>query len=202
MVENQLRGRGIKDERLLKAMAQIPREQFIEDSLRVRAYDDNPLPIGQGQTISQPLMVAIMTELLELTGDEKVLEIGTGCGYQTAILAELSAQVFTIERIKELAFSAEKLLPKMGYNNVLVRVADGTRGWPEEAPFDAIIVTAGAPKVPELLLEQLADKGKLVIPVGGENSQTLYRYVKRFGRVKQERHGGCRFVKLIGKNGW
>lgn len=183
-------------------MTKIPREKFVEESIRVRAYDDNPLPIGQGQTISQPYMVALMTELLELKGTEKVLEIGTGCGYQTAILASLANHVFSIERLKELGWKAEKLLPELGLLNALIRVADGTHGWPEESPYDAIIVTAGSPEVPALLVDQLADKGRLVIPIGDEHSQELYRVRKRFGRTKIEKHGGCRFVKLIGRYGW
>jgi len=202
MVEKQLRIRGISDERLLDVMTRIPREQFVEDSIRPRAYEDYPLPIGEGQTISQPYIVALMTELLELKGDEKVLEIGTGCGYQTAILASLAQQVFSIERLKALAWKAEKLLPELGYFNVLIRVADGTHGWMEESPYDAIIVTAGSPDIPEPLVEQLADKGRLVIPVGDEGMQTLTRVRKRFGRTKIEHYGGCRFVKLIGRYGW
>lgn len=202
MVDNQIKARGISDKRLLETMARIPREKFVEESIRIRAYDDNPLPIGEGQTISQPYIVALMTELLELKGGEKVLEIGTGCGYQTAILASLANHIFSIERHKKLAWKAEKLLPELGLLNVLVRVADGTHGWPEEAPYDAIIVTAGALDVPALLVEQLADKGRLVIPVGDEASQVLYRVRKRFGRTKIEKHGGCRFVKLIGRYGW
>lgn len=202
MVQEHIAARGVNDSRLLAAMSRVPREKFLPDSLKPRAYDDNPLPIGDGQTISQPYMVALMTELLELTGTEKVLELGTGCGYQTAILAELTTQVFSMERLKSLAWTAEKLLSELGYFNALIRVADGTLGWPEQAPYDAIIVTAGSPEIPEALIDQLADKGRLVIPIGDEHSQELYRVRKRFGRIKKEKHGGCRFVKLIGRNGW
>ena len=183
-------------------MARVPRERFVEESYRIRAYDDHPLPIGEGQTISQPYMVALMTELMELKPHEKVLEIGTGCGYQTAILGHLAQRVLSIERMKTLAWAAEKLLPELGLFNVLIRVADGTHGWPEEAPYDAIIITAGAPEIPDTLIDQLADKGRMVIPVGDENVQTLYRVRKRVGRTKIEKHGGCRFVKLIGRYGW
>lgn len=202
MVNDQLIFRGINDKLVLDAMKKIPRERFLPESLGVRAYDDSPVPIGEGQTISQPYIVALMTELLELTGKERVLEIGTGCGYQTAILCELASQVFSMERLKNLAWSAEKLLPDLGYFNVLVRVADGTMGWPEQAPYDAIIVTAGSPSIPDSLIDQLADKGRLVIPVGGQSSQELIKIRKRFGRIKKETHGGCRFVKLIGHDGW
>jgi protein-L-isoaspartate(D-aspartate) O-methyltransferase len=202
MIETQIRARGVKDPGVLRAMGKVPRERFLDPMLKVRAYDDNPLPIGEGQTISQPYIVALMTELLELTGKEKVLEIGTGCGYQTAILAELAAQVFSVERIKNLGWAAEKLLPELGYHNFLVRVTDGTNGWPEQAPYDAIIVAAGAPAVPEALVDQLADKGRLVIPVGDEDNQVLHRFRRRFGRIKEETFGGCRFVKLIGRHGW
>ncbi len=202
MVESQLITRGISDRRLILAMSKIPRENFIADSLKQRAYDDNPLPIGDGQTISQPYMVALMTELLELKGNEKVLELGTGCGYQTAILAQMASQVFSMERIKNLAWKAEKLLSEIGLQNVLVRVADGTLGWPEQAPYDAIIVTAGSPDIPDALVDQLADKGRMVIPVGDEHTQELYLVRKRFGRTKKKKHGGCRFVKLIGRDGW
>jgi protein-L-isoaspartate(D-aspartate) O-methyltransferase len=202
MVEKQVRARGIADERVLDVMGKIPRERFVDESYRPRAYDDYPLPIGDGQTISQPYMVAIMTELLDLKGNEKVLEIGTGCGYQTAILASLCQRVLSIERLKSLAWQAEKLLPELGFYNVLIRVADGTHGWSEEAPYDAIIVTAGAPEIPQPLVDQLADKGRLIIPVGDEGSQTLYRVRKRVGRTKIERHGSCRFVKLVGRYAW
>jgi protein-L-isoaspartate(D-aspartate) O-methyltransferase len=202
MVDQQIRTRGVSDERVLKAMAKVPREQFIPDPLRIRAYDDHPLPIADGQTISQPYIVALMTELAELTGNEKVLEIGTGSGYQAAILAELAERVFSIERNKKLAWAAEKVLPELGYHNVLIRVADGTHGWLEEAPYDAIIVTAGAPEIPQALVDQLADGGRLIIPVGDEATQTLYRVRYRYGRTKTEQHGSCRFVKLIGRYGW
>ena len=202
MVEKQLCSRGITDKRVLDAMGTVPRERFVQESYRIRAYDDCPLPIGEGQTISQPYMVAVMTQLLELKGTEKVLEIGTGCGYQSAILASLCERVFTIERIKKLGWAAERLLPELGFYNVLVRVGDGTHGWPEQGPFDAIIVTAGSPEIPQTLIDQLADKGRLVIPVGDPNTQTLCRMRKRLDRTKIEYHEACRFVRLIGRFGW
>ncbi|HIE52022.1 MAG TPA: protein-L-isoaspartate(D-aspartate) O-methyltransferase, partial [Armatimonadetes bacterium] len=173
MVERQIRARGVRDPRVLEAMRQVPRHKFVLPSLQAQAYQDTPLPIGLDQTISQPYMVALMTELLELKGPEKVLEVGTGSGYQAAILAELAEQVYTIERIPELAAAARQRLQELGYHNVTVRVGDGTLGWPEEAPFEAIIVTAGGQTVPPALKEQLAEGGRLVIPVGGYRMQDL-----------------------------
>ena len=202
MVDHQLRHGGIVDERVLTAMSRVPRHSFVTAEMRRRAYEDHPLPIGAGQTISQPFMVARMSELLELTGNEKVLEIGTGCGYQTAVLAEMTDRVFSMERLKELAWPAEKLLTELGYHNALVRVADGSHGWKEEAPFDAIIVTAGSPNIPKPLTDQLAEKGRLVIPVGDEYTQTLHRVRKRFGKLHTEQHERCRFVPLVGRYGW
>jgi protein-L-isoaspartate(D-aspartate) O-methyltransferase len=205
MVDSQIRSRAIKDERLLKVMEKVPRHLFVDEGLIEQAYNDNPLPIGESQTISQPYIVALMTESLELNGKDKVLEIGTGSGYQTAILAELAASVFSIERVATLAGRARRLLDHLNYYNVAIRVGDGTYGWREEAPFDAIIVTAGAPEVPKLLLEQLAVGGKLVLPVGSHSSQTL-RKITRLSEdlndVKEENLGGCRFVDLIGDYGW
>lgn len=205
MVSSQLRARGISDPRLLKAMETIPRHQFIEDALRDQAYNDNPLPIGENQTISQPYIVALMTEALELTGREKVLEIGTGSGYQTAILAALCDRVFSIERIGTLAAKARKTLDELGCYNVAIRVGDGTYGWREESPFDAIIVTAGAPAVPKNLIEQLVVGGRLVIPAGSRNLQSLYR-IRRLSEdpnlIEEEDLGGCRFVDLVGEYGW
>uniref|UniRef100_A0A7C3Z2U4 Protein-L-isoaspartate O-methyltransferase n=1 Tax=Desulfobacca acetoxidans TaxID=60893 RepID=A0A7C3Z2U4_9BACT len=202
MVETQIRRRGVTDPRVLAAMSKVPRHLFVPRHLWEQAYSDYPLPIGENQTISQPYIVALMTEALELTGGEKVLELGTGSGYQAAILAELAAQVYTIERIPSLARSAEQVLTSLGYTNVHVRLADGTLGWPEEAPFDAILVTAGAPKVPPPLVEQLALGGRLVIPVGDRYTQTLTRVRLTQEGLQQEYLGGCRFVKLIGKHGW
>ena len=205
MVASQLQARGITDQRLLMAMEKIPRHLFIDGGLIDQAYNDNPLPIGESQTISQPYIVALMTEALTLTGKEKVLEIGTGSGYQTAILAELAGHVFSIERIASLAAAARKILDSLNYFNVAIRVGDGTYGWREEAPFDGIIVTAGAPALPKILIEQLAVGGRLVIPVGDRSSQELLRVTRSsedIEDIKRECLGGCRFVSLIGEHGW
>jgi protein-L-isoaspartate(D-aspartate) O-methyltransferase len=202
MVETQLKRRGITDPRVLAAMSKIPRHHFVPRHLRDQAYGDYPLPIGEDQTISQPYIVALMTQALELTGNDKVLELGAGSGYQAAILAELAAQVFTVERIASLAQAAQQALTALGYTNVHVQVADGTLGWPAEAPFDAILVTAGSPQVPPPLVEQLAVGGRLLIPVGDSYSQTLTRVRRTPEGLKHEYLGGCRFVKLIGKHGW
>jgi protein-L-isoaspartate(D-aspartate) O-methyltransferase len=202
MVDTQLKRRGITDPRVLAAMGKIPRHHFVPRHLRDQSYGDYPLPIGEDQTISQPYIVALMTQALELTGTEKVLELGAGSGYQAALLGELAAQIFTIERLPTLAQSAKQALDALGYTNVHVRVGDGTLGWPEEAPFDAILVTAGSPKIPPPLLEQLAMGGRLVIPVGDSYTQTLTRVRRTPEGLKKEYLGGCRFVKLIGKHGW
>jgi len=202
MVQEQLLARGIKDERVLRAMMKVPRHLFLEEGLWSQAYGDFPLPIGEGQTISQPYIVALMTEALRLKGDEKVLEVGTGSGYQAAILAELAERVFSIERISSLAAKARRILDELGYANVLIKVSDGTYGWEEEAPFDGIIVTAGAPEIPKTLLRQLKVGGRLVIPVGNEYSQTLLRIARKESGYKEEDLGGCRFVRLIGDHGW
>ncbi|HOF04482.1 MAG TPA: protein-L-isoaspartate(D-aspartate) O-methyltransferase [Syntrophales bacterium] len=205
MVETQIRARGITDERVLTVMARIPRHLFVDTGLADQAYNDNPLPIGQNQTISQPYIVALMTAALKLTGKEKILEIGTGSGYQTAILAELAETVFSIERIAVLAAGARKRLDALNYFNVAMRVGDGTYGWREEAPFDGIIVTAGAPKVPKILLEQLTIGGRLIIPTGGRISQELIRVTRLSANpeeIKTEVLCGCRFVDLIGEHGW
>jgi protein-L-isoaspartate(D-aspartate) O-methyltransferase len=205
MVDSQIRARGIRDSRLLKVMEKIPRHLFVDEALREQAYNDNPLPIDAGQTISQPYIVALMTEALELSGGEKVLELGTGSGYQTAILAELAERVFSIERIASLASGARKILDSLNYFNVAIRVGDGTYGWKGESPFDAIIVTAGAPTIPYTLVEQLTVGGRLVIPIGGRHSQIMMR-VTRLSEdvkdVKKDTLGGCRFVDLIGDHGW
>jgi len=202
MVEEQLIPRGIRDPRVLDAMRKVPRHLFVDESLRDRAYGDYALPIGEGQTISQPYMVAAMTEALELKGDEKVLEIGTGSGYQTAILAELARHVYSIERIPSLAMKAEKLLRKLGYTNISIKVANGTLGWEEEKPFDGIIVTAGSPDVPPTLVEQLKEDGRLVIPVGSKFSQILKKVIKtKEGTVTIDLFP-CVFVPLIGEYGW
>ncbi|OGP75907.1 MAG: protein-L-isoaspartate O-methyltransferase [Deltaproteobacteria bacterium RBG_16_50_11] len=202
MVEEQLISRGIKDPRVIAAMKKIPRHLFVEEALQNQAYSDHPLPIGEKQTISQPYMVALMTEALELKGTEKVLEIGAGSGYQTAVLAELAQKVFSIERIRPLAIKARKLLFELGYFNVEIKIFDGTYGWAEESPFDAIIVTAGSPEIPQPLLDQLAVGGRLVIPTGDAYVQDLIRLRKKEDGVHKEDLGGCRFVKLIGKYGW
>jgi len=202
MVEEQLVARGVTDPRVVAAMRQIPRHLFVEEALRGRAYGDHPLPIGDGQTISQPFMVGKMTELLRLSGTEKVLEIGTGCGYQAAVLAELCARVCTIERIPKLAQRARELLELMGYRNVWVRVANGTLGWPDEAPFDRILVTAGGPNVPPPLFDQLAEGGRMVMPVGDATTQVLQVIEKRDGAMRTTEHSGCVFVKLVGKYAW
>jgi protein-L-isoaspartate(D-aspartate) O-methyltransferase len=202
MIEDQLVARGIADPRVLAAMAHIERHLFVEEALQERAYEDKPLPIGARQTISQPFMVGLMTQTLVLRGTERVLEIGTGCGYQTAVLAELTANVFSIERISTLAVRARQLLDRLGYYNVATRVGDGTLGWGDEAPFDAIVVTAGTPQVPRPLIAQLADGGRLVFPIGEEELQTLVRIRKEGERLHEEYFGDCRFVKLVGRYGW
>jgi protein-L-isoaspartate(D-aspartate) O-methyltransferase len=205
MVDSQIRARGVRDPRVLKAMEKVPRHLFVNEALRDQAYNDNPLPIDGGQTISQPYIVALMTEALELAGTEKVLEIGTGSGYQAAILAELVDHVFSIDRIASLAGEARRLLEALNYYNVAIRVGDGTLGWKDEAPFDAIMVTAGAPEIPKTLVSQLAVGGRLVVPVGGRHSQVLVKLTRLsegVNDVKKEDLGGCRFVDLIGEYGW
>jgi protein-L-isoaspartate(D-aspartate) O-methyltransferase len=205
MVDSQIRVRGVSDQRVLKAMEKIPRHLFVDEGLMDQAYNDNPLPIERRQTISQPYIVALMSEAMALTGREKVLEIGTGSGYQTAILADLAERVFSIERIAVLATGARRVLDALNDYNVAIRVGDGTYGWREESPFDAIMVTAGAPRIPRLLIEQLAVGGRLVVPVGSRNSQALLRLTRMSEDpedLKQEDLGMCRFVDLIGEHGW
>lgn len=205
MVDVQIRARGVSDPRLLKAIEKIPRHLFVDEGLIDQAYNDNPLPIDRQQTISQPYIVALMTEAMELTGREKVLEIGTGSGYQTALLAELAERVFSIERIAVLAAGARRVLDALNHYNVAIRVGDGTYGWREESPFDAILVTAGAPSIPKILIEQLTIGGRLVIPVGSRHSQALLKLTRLSEDpedVKREDLGGCRFVDLIGEHGW
>jgi len=202
MVEEQIVARGIRDPRVIAALKKIPRHLFVEEALQGQAYTDHPLPIGEKQTISQPYMVALMTEALQLTGKEKVLEIGAGSGYQTAVLAEVAKAVFSIERILALTMRARKLLEDLGYGNAEIKFSDGTQGWVEESPFDGIIVTAGAPDVPQPLVDQLAVGGRLVIPVGDAYVQDLLRITKTEEGIRKEDLGGCRFVKLIGRYGW
>jgi protein-L-isoaspartate(D-aspartate) O-methyltransferase len=192
----------ISDERVLRAIARVPREEFVPPEYCHLAYEDRPIPIGYGQTISQPLMVATMTELLRLKGDEEVLEVGTGSGYQAAILAELASRVVTVERLPELAEVAAERLCRLGLTNVVVHVASGALGWPEEAPYDGILVTAGAPRIPRPLVDQLAVGGRLVIPVGRRQIQQLLSVTRQPDGVKVRRHGPCRFVPLIGEEAW
>jgi len=195
--------RGITDQRVIGAMLELPRHIFVEEAMAAQAYSDGSLPIGEKQTISQPYIVAKMTQMLELSGREKVLELGTGSGYQAALLATLADRVYTVERIRPLALKARKALDSLGLLNVNLRIGDGTDGWREEAPFDAILVTAGAPYVPECLVDQLAPGGRLVIPVGDRSDQQLVLIIKGLdGKVERQESDGCRFVRLIGKNGW
>jgi protein-L-isoaspartate(D-aspartate) O-methyltransferase len=203
MVDTQIVSRGIKNQRVIEAMRKVPRHLFLDEALWPQAYEDHPLPIGEKQTISQPYIVALMTEALNLTGKEKVLEIGSGSGYQTAILAELAEQVYTIERIPAIAKRARKTFDQLQYKNIVITIRDGSSGWKEHSPYDGIIVTAASPSPPKPLLEQLATGGRLVIPVGKEFSQELMIYIKEDGEeFKQENYGGCRFVKLVGEHGW
>jgi len=194
---------GIRDQRVLDAFRKVPRHLFLDEALWPQAYNDHPLPIGEKQTISQPYIVALMTEALQLQKTEKVLEIGTGSGYQTAILAELADRVFTIERVPALAKRARRTLDLLRYTNIVTRIGDGTQGWREESPFSAIIVTAAAPQAPDPLLKQLEIGGRLIMPIGHEQLQDLMLYVKdEEDRYHEENYGGCRFVKLIGEYGW
>ncbi len=202
MVSRQLEPRRIRDERVLAAFREVPRHLFAAGAGLREAYADHPLPIGEGQTISQPFMVALMTQCLRLSGGEKVLEIGTGSGYQAAILSRLAGKVYSVERVAALADRAGEIFRSLGYENISVRVGDGTRGWPEFAPYDAIIVTAGAPGVPPPLVEQLADGGRLAIPAGGGYSQRLLVLERRGEQIIERDEGGCVFVPLIGEYGW
>jgi protein-L-isoaspartate(D-aspartate) O-methyltransferase len=202
MVEEQLHRRGIHDPRVLRIMAAVPRHLFVDPTFVGRAYSDHALPIGQEQTISQPYMVALMTQALGLTGDEKILEIGTGSGYQTAMLAELADRVFTIERIPEIGIAARERLTAMGYSNVIFRIGDGTVGWREMSPFDRVIVTAGAPQVPPFLEEQLRVGGWGIVPVGDASNQSLVRVTRTEAGLMEEVLCSCTFVPLIGKEGW
>jgi protein-L-isoaspartate(D-aspartate) O-methyltransferase len=202
MVEEHLRPRGIHDPHVLRIMEAMPRHLFVDEALQSRAYSDHALPIGQEQTISQPYMVAYMTQALELTGDEKVLEIGTGTGYQTAILAELADRVFTVERIPSIGLAARERLHGMGYTNVVYRIGDGSLGWREMAPFDRVLVTAGAPRVPAFLSQQLRIGGRALLPVGRGERQALVRLTREATGLKRETLTGCAFVPLIGREGF
>lgn len=202
MVAAQIESRGISNKRLLDVMRKIPREKFVSQNQRISAYEDHPIPIGEEQTISQPYIVALMTELLELKGEERVLEIGTGSGYQTAILADLSKEVYSIERHENLLTKAGRVLTELGYRNVHLFVDDGSMGLKEFAPYDRIIVTAAAPEIPSSLTEQLSDSGIMVIPIGSVYSQDLNVVTKKSGEISIAKKGGCVFVPLVGKYGW
>ncbi len=202
MVKNQIEAREVRDSRVLEAMKTVPRHEFVNESLIDQAYSDHPLPIGDQQTISQPYIVALMTEALQVDKDDRVLEIGTGSGYQAAILAQLAYRVYTIERNRNLYEMGRRILEKLGYYNVVCRYGDGTLGWKEESPFDAILVTAGAPDIPKPLVDQLGMGGRMVIPVGSSSSQQLVKLYRDEKGLHQTELGGCRFVKLIGQRGW
>lgn len=202
MVDTQLVSRGIHDPRVLDAMRKTPRHLFVDEALCDQGYNDYPLPISERQTISQPYIVALMTEALGLQGTEKVLEIGTGSGYQTAILAELANRVYSIERLLGLSQRARQVLQDLGYRNVALKVGDGTLGWPEEAPFDAILISAGAPFVPQPLVDQMAMNARLIVPVGDHLSQELVLVERIPEGIRKTNMGGCRFVDLIGKCAW
>jgi len=202
MVEKQIRARGVTAPLVLKAMSAVPRHLFVSEALVESAYGDHPLPIGEGQTISQPFIIAEMTQSLELEGNERVLEIGTGSGYQAAVLAHIVYRVYTIERNNPLFLRTRKLFDRLKYHNIVARYSDGTQGWKDESPFDAIMVTAGGHQIPEPLIEQLAVGGRLVMPVGGSYYQELIKITKTETGIKETRLGACRFVKLIGQHGW
>ena len=202
MVGEQIAERGIKDLRILEAMNRIPRHLFVHETFQHKAYGDFPLPIGENQTISQPYIVAAMTEVLNLKKTDRVLEIGTGSGYQTALLAELAGQVFTIERIRSLGLKAQSLLERLNYMNIVFKVFDGTYGWPDQAPFDAILITASTQEIPKMLVDQLGEMGRLVVPVGGLDKQSLTVLTKKNGRITSQEIGYCKFVPLVGRYGW
>ena len=202
MVQEQLLGRGISDRKLLAVMGEVPRHRFVDDAMQAQAYGDHPLPIAAGQTISQPYIVAYMTQVLQLQGHEKVLEIGTGSGYQAAILSRLCERVYTVERVNTLLAGARKLFGSLRYYNIVAKLDDGTLGWPEHGPYDAIIVTAGGPEIPVPLIDQLADHGRLVIPVGGQDYQELRLVTKNAGQIEISDLVSVRFVDLIGEHGW
>lgn len=202
MIEEQLINRGIKDTKVLAAMNSVPRHFFVQESFHHKAYGDHPLPIGGSQTISQPYIVGAMTEALQLQGHERVLEIGTGSGYQTAVLAEIADKVFTIERIKSIAKTAKTQLDQLGYANILYKIFDGTYGWRDQSPYDAILITAAGPDIPKTLIEQVIDGGRIVAPVGEQGAQTLSVLTKVGSGTRIKKLTGCSFVPLIGKYGW
>ena len=202
MVQRQIEARGITDPKVLAAMRKVPRHMFVSEALMDQAYGDFPLPIGLQQTISQPYIVAEMTQALQLNADDRVLEIGTGSGYQAAILAEIAYRVYTIERIHALLVKARQIFDRLHYHNIVTRYSDGTCGWAEESPFDAIVVTAGAPEIPQTLVSQLAPGGRMVIPVGDQFTQDLVKLYRDEDGIHQVSLGGCRFVKLVGEHGW
>ena len=202
MVRNQIEARGIKSPRVLAAFRRVPRHLFVSEALRDQAYGDYPLPIGEQQTISQPFIVAEMTQALDLGEDDRVLEIGTGSGYQAAILAQIVYRVYTIERKHALYLQTRNLFDKLHYHNIVMKYADGTKGWQEESPFDGIIVTAGAPQIPDVLIDQLGEGGRLVVPVGNQHTQELIKICRDDQNIRQTNLGGCRFVKLVGEYGW
>lgn len=202
MVRNQIEARGIKAPKVLAAFRRVPRHLFVSEALRDQAYGDYPLPIGEQQTISQPYIVAEMTQALDLGEDDRVLEIGTGSGYQAAILAQIVYRVYTIERKHSLYLQTRNLFDKLHYHNIVMKYADGTKGWQDESPFDGIIVTAGAPQIPEVLIDQLGEGGRLVVPVGNQHAQELIKVFRDDQDIRQTNLGGCRFVKLVGEYGW
>lgn len=202
MLRSQIEARGVSDPKVLAALRKVPRHLFVSEALMDQAYGDFPLPIGEQQTISQPFIVAEMTQALQLTADDRVLEIGTGSGYQAAILAEIAFRVYTIERIYTLYTNARKLFDNLYYHNIVTRYSDGTMGWKEESPFDAIVVTAGAPRIPQNLVSQLAAGGRMVVPVGDQYTQDLIKIYRDENGIHQTNLGGCRFVKLVGEQGW
>ena len=202
MIDSQLKSRGISSFEVLRAMSVVPREKFVSSEFIEAAYNDGPLSIGSGQTISQPYMVAMMTEALMLRKNDKVLEIGTGSGYQAAVLQEIASHIYSVERISSLAENAKTLLGSLGYSDIKIKVEDGTLGWSEEAPFNAIIVTSGSPSVPETLMSQLSDGGRMIIPVGSRNHQRIIRIIRSGDNYSKEEMLSCIFVPLIGKYGW
>jgi len=202
MVRTQIEARGIKAPKVLAAFRRVPRHLFVSEALRDQAYGDYPLPIGEQQTISQPYIVAEMTQALDLGEDDRVLEVGTGSGYQAAILAQIVYRVYTIERKRSLYLQARNLFDKLHYHNIVMKYADGTKGWRDESPFDGIIVTAGSPQIPDVLIDQMGEGGRLVVPVGNQHTQELIKIFRDDQNIRQINLGGCRFVKLVGEYGW